>query len=150
MRTPSRRQILAAGLGVAAFAAAAASDAADLTPAEDANVALVKEFCAVWSTRDVTRALPFLADDCVYRMTERTPPVSGHDGVAARLKPALDDASLVEFRILDVKASGPIVITHRIDRFMTSRPFTWEGVGVFFLKDGRIKEWTDYTIRTER
>ena len=151
MRTATRRHFLTAGLGAAALVATAPpGEAADPTPAEQANIKLVTDFCAVWSTRDVTRALPFLADDCVYRMTERTPPVSGHDGVTARLKPALDDASLVEFRILDVKASGPIVITHRIDRFMTSRPFTWEGVGVFFVKDGRIKEWTDYTIRTER
>ena len=27
---------------------------------------------------------------------------------------------------------------------------TWEGVGVFFVKDGKIKEWSDYTIRMER
>jgi limonene-1,2-epoxide hydrolase len=26
----------------------------------------------------------------------------------------------------------------------------WEGVGVFCVKDGRIKEWSDYTIRRLR
>lgn len=151
MRTATRRQFLTAGLGAGALVAAARpGDAADLTPAEQANVTLVTDFCAVWSTRDMARVLPFLADDCVYRMTETTPALTGHDAITARVKRVLDDASLVEFRILDAKASGPIVITHRIDRFMTSRPFTWEGVGVFFVKDGRIKEWTDYTIRTER
>jgi hypothetical protein len=30
--------------------------------------------------------LAFLADDCVYRMTETTAPANGHDGVIARLK----------------------------------------------------------------
>ena len=44
-----------------------------------------------------------------------------------------------------------MVINHRIDRFIsTTRPLTWEGVGVFFVKDGKIKEWFDYTIRVER
>jgi len=27
---------------------------------------------------------------------------------------------------------------------------SWRGVGVFFLKDGKIVEWYDYTISTER
>jgi limonene-1,2-epoxide hydrolase len=46
---------------------------------------------------------------------------------------------------------GPIVINHRIDTFASAtRPLTWEGTGVFFVKDGKIKEWFDYTIRTIR
>ena len=52
--------------------------------------------------------------------------------------------------MLDTAAAGPIVINHRVDRFMTSRPLTWEGVGVFFVKDGKIKEWSDYTIKVQR
>jgi len=70
--------------------------------------------------------------------------------VIQRLKPTVDNATLVEFRVLDTMAAGPIVINHRVDRFMTARPLTWEGVGVFFVKDGKIKEWSDYTIRVER
>jgi limonene-1,2-epoxide hydrolase len=33
---------------------------------------------------------------------------------------------------------------------MASRPLTWEGVGVFYVKDGKIKEWSDYTIKVQR
>jgi limonene-1,2-epoxide hydrolase len=98
----------------------------------------------------MNKVLPFLSDDCVYRMTETTAPANGHDGVVQRLKIWVDTASLVEFRILDTMAAGPIVITHRIDRFLTAQPLTWEGVGVFFVKDGKIKEWSDYTIRVQR
>ena len=29
-------------------------------------------------------------------------------------------------------------------------PLTWEVVGVFFVKDGKIKEWSDYTMRVQR
>ena len=57
----------------------------------------------------------------------------------------------MEFRILETFASGPMVMTHRIDRFVASpRPLRWEGVGVFFVKDGKIKEWSDYTIKVDR
>jgi limonene-1,2-epoxide hydrolase len=152
---PSRRAFLtAAGVGAVAlagtFGGAARADAADWNEAEKANVKTVNDFCAAWSSRDLSRVLPFLATDCVYRMTETTPPANGHDGVVERLKPSVDNSTAVEFRVLDTAAAGPIVINHRIDRFLTARPLTWEGVGVFYVKDGKIKEWSDYTIRVER
>ena len=155
-REATRRRFLtkvAGGAGAVAMAAlggANRAEAAEWNEVEKANVKTVNDFCAAWATRDIGRALPFLAADCVYRMTETTPPVNGHDGVIQRLKPTVDGATLVEFKVLDTAAVGPIVINHRIDRFLTARPFTWEGVGVFFLKDGKIKEWSDYTIRLDR
>ena len=155
----SRRAFLgAAGLGAGALLGVAnRAEAADQSPSEQANVKpeqanvkIVKDFCAAWSTRDLATILPFLAADCVYRMSETTPPASGHNGVIERLGTWVKDSSLIEFRILDSMAAGPIVINHRIDRFLTAQPLTWEGVGVFFLKDGKIKEWSDYTIRVQR
>ena len=150
MNTTSRRNFL-----VAALAAGAASPfdaaAAPLTDTEQANVALVREFCASWATRDLDRILPRLADDVVYRMSETTPPVNGHAGVRERLGSWMQSSDRIEFNILDSYASGPIVVTRRIDRFVsTTRPLTWEGVGVFFVSNGKIKEWFDYTIRTQR
>ena len=116
----------------------------------DCTAWVVSDFCAAWSTRDLARTLPFLAADCVYRMTETTAPAHGHDGVTDRLKPTVDRSEKVEFRVLETFAAGPIVINHRVDQFVSSRPLTWEGVGVFFVKDGKIKEWSDYTIRVAR
>jgi limonene-1,2-epoxide hydrolase len=151
-----RRTFLASAgtSGAAAFAVFSGlsrpASAADWNEAERASVKLVTDFCAAWSTRNMSIVLPFLSDDCVYRMSETTPPASGHDGVIQRLKSWVDTASLVEFRVLDTMAAGPIVINHRIDRFLTKQPLTWEGVGVFFVKDGKIKEWSDYTIRVQR
>jgi limonene-1,2-epoxide hydrolase len=147
-----RREFLmfAAAHAAAVFSIGSVVEAADSGPADQANLKLVRDFCASWSTRDISQALPFLSDDCIYRMTETAAPVNGHDGVVQRLKQSVDDSSLVEFKILDAQAMGPIVITHRIDRFAMKRPLTWEGVGVFFIKDGKINEWTDYTIRVQR
>jgi limonene-1,2-epoxide hydrolase len=147
-----RRSFVAhAGVGLAAvLTSAAAADAAEWSDAEKANVKLVTEFCAAWATRDLGKTLPFLATDCVYRMTETAAPASGHDGVIDRLKATVDRSETVEFRVLETFAAGSIVINRRIDRFVSSRPLTWEGVGVFFVKDGKIKEWSDYTIRVAR
>src|SRR5215468_1571361 len=120
---------------LAAFAGVSSSaSAADWNEAERASVKVVTDFCAAWSSRDMNKVLPFLSDDCVYRMTETTPAANGHEGVIQRLKTSVDNSSLVEFRILDTMAAGPIVINHRIDRFLMKPPLTWEGVGVFFVK----------------
>lgn len=127
---------------------AAAGQTSDL---EQANLDLVNGFCAAWATRDMDAILPFLSDDCVYRMSETTPPANGHAGVTERLGSWVERSSRIEFRVLESFARGPVVVNHRIDRFIVSpNPLTWEGVGVFFVADGRINEWFDYTIRVER
>ena len=126
--------------------------AAEWTAAQKANVQLVTDFCASWSTRDLKQILPRLSDECVYRMSETTPAVTGHAGVTERLGSWMPSSDLgIEFKILETFAAGPMVMNHRIDSFKsTKRPLTWEGIGIFFIKDGKIKEWSDYTIRVSR
>ena len=148
-----RREFLGAAamsaMTIAAFPATLR--AAEWTAQERANVQIVTDFCVAWSTRDIAKPLALLADDCVYRMSETTPPANGHDGVIQRLKSYVDATDRLEFKILETQAMGPIVINHRIDSFVSrTRPLTWEGVGVFFVQNGKIKEWSDYTIRVNR
>lgn len=132
-------------------ARAGSVQAAQQTDVERQNIGVVNAFCASVSSRDMTQVLRFLAADCVYRQTETTPPATGHDAIRAQLGPALERAGRVQWDVLDTFARGPIVVNHRVDRFLEGqRPFTWEGVGTFFLKDALIREWFDYTIRIER
>ena len=149
-----RRALLsgAAGLGaLMTLGIGGSAQAAELSDAEKANVKLVGDFCAAWATRDLKKILPFLAEDSSYRMSETTPAVTGHAGVRERLGSWIESSQQIEFKILDSFAKGPMVVNHRVDRFVsTTRPLTWEGVGVFFVKDGKIKEWFDYTIRVQR
>ena len=148
-----RRSFLTtAGLGaLTPLALASKASAAEWSDAEKANVKLVTDFCASWSTRDLKQVLPRFADTGVYRMSETTPAVTGHAGVTERLGSWMQSSDRITFQILETFASGPIVINHRIDTFASkTRPLTWEGVGVFFVKDGKIQEWQDYTIRVVR
>jgi len=118
---------------------------------EKANVQVVNDFCAAWSSRDMAKPLSFLASDSTYRMTETTPPVKGHAGVIDKLKTYVDASNSVEFKVLETFAKGPVVMNHRIDSFLSkARPLIWEGVGVFLVQDGKIKEWSDYTISVKR
>ena len=152
MKERRRRFLIAGGAGLAGLGALAApARGAEPTDAEKANITLVTDFCRAWSTRDMATILAFVGDDNVYRMTETTPPAKGHAGIIERLGSWVKDSEQIEFRILDTYAKGPMVINHRIDRFVSKvRPLTWEGVGVFFVKDGKIREWSDYTIKVTR
>ena len=129
-----------------------ATSAEAATDEEKRNLEIVAGFCAAWSTRDSKQILSFFASDGVYRMSETTPPVTGHSGIMERLGSWLESSDKgIEFKILDRWAKGPMVFNHRIDSFRsTTRPLTWEGVGVFFVKDGKIREWSDYTIKVQR
>src|SRR5262245_56049766 len=97
-----RREFLSAATMSAMTIAAypAALRAAEWTAQEKANVRVVTDFCAAWSTRDIAKPLALLADDCVYRMSETTPPANGHDGVIQRLKSYVDATDRLEFKIL--------------------------------------------------
>jgi limonene-1,2-epoxide hydrolase len=147
-----RRDFVIGGLAIAAGGFAGRLEAAQMTAEEKTNIEIVAGFCAAWATRQPEQIFAFFAADGSYRMSETTPAVTGHAGIMERLGSWIESSDKgIEFRILDTYAKGPMVVNHRIDRFMsTTRPLTWEGVGVFFVKDGKIREWNDYTIKVDR
>lgn len=147
--TLDRRTFLLAGLGtVAATGLASTAQAAEPTAAERANMQVVKDFCAAWPSHDLDRILAFFADNGAYRMTETMEPAKGRDALTTRIKTIINNVN--QFEILDTWARGPMVINERIDRFSNFQLKSWHGVGVFFVKDGKIVEWYDYTISSER
>jgi limonene-1,2-epoxide hydrolase len=147
--TVSRRKALSsAGLGLAALASASGAHAADWSPAERANVQVVNGFCAAWPSHDLQKVLSFFTDDGAYRMSERQEPVKGRQAVTEKINSFLNN--VVKFEVLDTLARGPMVFNERIDHFQNLNIKSWHGVGVFFLRDGKIVEWYDYTIATER
>lgn len=145
----NRRGFLTAGAGAIALAGIAHSaSAAEPTSDEQANIQLVNEFCAAWSDPDLNNIMAFFADDGAYRMTETTELADGRDAVSARIQTIINNVD--RFEVLDTFARGPMVINERIDYFSDFTIKTWHGVGVFFIRDGKIVDWYDYTIRMEQ
>jgi limonene-1,2-epoxide hydrolase len=144
-----RKALTATGLGMAALAATSSrAQAAEWTDQEKANVQVVNDFCAAWSTHDLAKVTSFFADNGAYRMTEAQDPIKGLPAVTERIKSFLDRVS--SFEVMDTFAKGPMVFNERMDHFTGGNLRTWHGVGVFFLKDGKIVEWYDYTIAIDR
>jgi limonene-1,2-epoxide hydrolase len=127
---------------------ARSANAAELTADEQANVQLVNDFCGAWPSHDLGKVMAFFADDGAYRMTETTELADGRDAVSARIQTILNNVNC--FDVLDTFARGPMVINERIDYFSDFAIKTWHGVGVFFIRDGKIVDWYDYTITMEQ
>jgi limonene-1,2-epoxide hydrolase len=92
--------------------------------------------------------MSFFASNAAYRVSETQEPEKGKEAVRGRIKSFLDRVK--EFEVLDTLAKGPMVFNERIDHFTGGPLKSWHGVGVFFLKEGRIVEWYDYTIALDR
>jgi limonene-1,2-epoxide hydrolase len=151
----ARRELLAMiGVGVALGAlvdspaqAAAASIGVVPQVAGD-NLRVVRDFCAAWSTLDPAKVAALFTDDAVYRVTETTPPTRGRPAITQLLQRFLQRAQQVHFDIMREYTVGPIVLTERHDHFRGPRgEQVYHVAGVFFVRDGKIAEWTDYIIR---
>jgi limonene-1,2-epoxide hydrolase len=150
-RPIKRRDVLTTlGLGaVAAVALPRPVAAAEPTGAETANINVVNAMCAAWvAPIDFAQIGRFLANDCVYRATETTPATTGRAAIIEFLQGFAGQSTSVEFEVVDTFARGSIVVHERFDRFkLPARDFERHGVGVFYLKDGVIAEWSDFTVR---
>jgi uncharacterized protein (TIGR02246 family) len=134
--------------GAATAACFARVATAEWTEAEKANVKVVNDFCSAWDSLDASRLIAFFADDCVYRVTETAAPLKGRAAVLDRIKGFLTNTSKVEFKVIETFVKGPVVINERYDTFVhTERTNRFHLTGMFFVRDGKIAEWTDYVIR---
>jgi limonene-1,2-epoxide hydrolase len=146
---PRRKVLSAATAGIAAtFALTGKANAAEWTPAERANAQIVTDFCAAWPSHNLEKVISFFAENGAYRVSETQEPVKGKQAVSDRIKSFLDRVE--RFEVLDTLAKGPMVFNERIDHFTGGPLKSWHGVGVFFLKNGKIVEWYDYTIALDR
>ncbi len=154
-----RRDILTASGGLlAAFMASGANSQdqsieADLTDAEKANILLVDAFCKGWEAMDLTEVFATMKEDAVYRQSQDTPPVTGHQAISDLMKLWVDDSYRIDYIVEETFARGPVVINRRIDIYHRNNAedhLEWEGVGLFLIEDGLIREWQDFTMRIQR
>jgi limonene-1,2-epoxide hydrolase len=144
-----RSALRTAGLGLATVASLSRPAAAsEPTAAEKANIEVVNNFCAAWPSHDLDKIMSFFAENCAYRLSETQEPTKGRQAVRDRIGSFLDRVQ--GFDVIETFAKGPMVFNERHDHFTGGPLKMWHGVGVFFLKDGKIVEWSDYTISMDR
>jgi len=146
--TNSRRKFLcgvaAAGAGLAWMDAEGATKTDSRSSPMESPIEVVRRFCAAWSNDASTAELAaFFTDAAVYHNMPMDP-ISGKEAIAKNIasfiRPGAPGIESIKFRIINIAANGPIVMTERVDAFKTpSKSFELPVMGIFEISEGRIR-----------
>ena len=115
----------------------------------ESPIAVVRQFCAAWSKNLGAEELAgFFTDDAVYHNMPMAP-ITGRkaiaNNIATFIRPGAPGIETIDFRIINIAANGPIVMTERVDAFKTpNKSFEVPVMGTFEVRDGKINAWRDY------
>jgi limonene-1,2-epoxide hydrolase len=124
------------------LAGASLGESATTTDAEKENLDLINAFCAAWIAKDLVAIMNYFSHNPAFRLDELQAPVVGRQAVMDWFGPVLKN--VVRLEVHDSWARGPFVINKRTDHF-TGRIKSWQGFGVFLIKEAKIVEWYDHT-----
>ena len=115
----------------------------------ESPIEVVRRFCAAWSADVGSDDLAaFFTVDAVYHNIPLAP-VTGRENIAdnfaSYIRPGPPSVEGIEFRVINIAANGPIVMTERLDVFkLSDASFGLAVMGTFEVQDGEIKAWRDY------
>lgn len=111
---------------------------------ETENIALVQRFIAAWSRVDVDELAHYFTEDAVYHNMPMKP-VHGRDAIRAAFASFLPPGSQSSWEVRHIAAQGDVVLTERVDTFVTGgRTMSIPVMGAFELRAGKIAAWRDY------
>ena len=105
---------------------------------------IVRRFCAAWSDLDTDAIAAFFTDDAVYHNIPMDP-ITGRDAIKSFIAGFAGGAETIDFRVRNIVADGPVVLTERVDVFeLPNGKVELPVMGTFEVKDGKIAAWRDY------
>ena len=115
----------------------------------ESPIELVRRFCSAWSD-DVGAAdlAEFFTVDAIYHNIPLAP-VTGRENIAntitSFIRPGPPGIESIDFRLINIAADGPVVMTERVDVFrIADRSFELPVMGTFEVIDGKINAWRVY------
>ena len=115
----------------------------------ESPIEVVRRFCAAWSDNVGAGELAaFFTDDAVYHNIPLAP-VTGREAIANNtasfIRPGAPGIEGIQFRVINIAANGPVVMTERVDVFkLPNKSFELPVMGTFEVNDGKISAWRDY------
>ena len=115
----------------------------------ESPIEVVRRFCGGWSDNIGTAELAaFFTDDAVYHNIPLAP-VTGREAIAntidSFIRPGPPGIERIEFRVMNIAANGPVVMTERVDAFrLSDKSFELQVMGTFEVTDGKVSAWRDY------
>jgi limonene-1,2-epoxide hydrolase len=115
----------------------------------ESPIEVVRRFCAAWSeNKGAVELSAFFTDNAVYDNIPLAA-VTGRENIAGTIesfiRPGPPGIESIEFRVINIAADGPIVMTERVDVFkLADKSFELPVMGTFEVSDGKINAWRDY------
>jgi limonene-1,2-epoxide hydrolase len=105
---------------------------------------VVREFCESWATGNLDTLMAFFTDDAVYHNIP-VAPVNGKDAIRQTIAGFTAGVDRVEFRVLNIVGEGDVVLTERVDAFITpATTIELPVMGTFEVVGDKIRAWRDY------
>ena len=121
----------------------------------ESPIDVVRRFCAAWGDNlGAAELAAFFTDDAVYHNIPFAP-VIGRQAIEKNIvsfirpgkaaAPGVVAVESIDFRIINIAANGPVVMTERVDVFkIPNKSFELPVMGTFEISNGKIKAWRDY------
>ena len=115
----------------------------------ESPIEVVRRFCAAWSHNlGAAELAAFFTDDAVYHNIPMAP-ITGREAIAKNIasfiRPGAPGIESIDFRVINIAANGPIVMTERLDVFtLPNKTFELAVMGTFEVSGGKIRAWRDY------
>jgi len=115
----------------------------------ESPIEVVRRFCKAWTDNAAAAELAaFFTDNAVYHNIPLAP-VTGRkaieNNIASFIRPGAPGIESIDFRVINIAANGPVVMTERVDHFrVPGKSFELQVMGTFEITDGKISAWRDY------
>jgi limonene-1,2-epoxide hydrolase len=107
-------------------------------------LAVVTSFCAAWSKLDIDEMMGYFHADAVYHNIP-VDPIAGRDNIREMIVGFTAGWDRVDFEVRHIVADGDVVMTERVDHFVSpERTVSLPVRGTFELDGGLITAWRDY------
>jgi limonene-1,2-epoxide hydrolase len=115
----------------------------------ESPIDVVRGFCAAWSDDMETAGLAaFFSADAIYHNIPFAPVIGRQNiasNIASFIRPGPPGIEGIEFRVINIAANGPVVMTERVDVFkLPDKSFELQVMGTFEIVDAKINAWRDY------
>ena len=110
----------------------------------DTPIEIVRRFCAAWSNVDPDEIAGYFTDDAVYHNIPMDP-ITGRDTIKSFIAGFAGGAEHIDFRVRNIVADGPVVLTERVDVFVLPHTtIELPVMGTFEVEGDKIAAWRDY------
>ena len=65
--------------------------------------------------------------------------------ITSHIRPGAPGIEGIQFRVINIAANGPVVMTERVDVFkLPNKSFELPVMGIFEVRESKINAWRDY------